>query len=244
MTKKFKKYFYLKNYVDYLGYLNRRRKFRRSYSQCGEDILVECALSTLKINKPSYIDIGTNHPIFQNNTFLFYQKGGSGLCIEPNPELFKVVKDTRGRDICLNVGIATFDSDSLSFYIMSSGGLSTFAKSEAEKYVKENNYGAQKIEKIINVPVIAVNSILKSYFPDGLDIMSLDAEGYDFDILKSLDFEKHRPKVICVETLRYETGGKLKKQSEIASHMVEQGYFLYADTYVNSIFVDKKIWPF
>lgn len=234
----FKKYFRLKNYVAYfLG------KYKKSYSQHVEDLLIESALQTLGVSNPPYLDIGANHPVLLNNTFLFYSKGGKGVCVEPNPEIFQKIKNRRGRDICLNMGIGTFDSDGADFYMMSSSGFSTFVKSEAEKCAKENNYGVQKIEKIIKIPLININTLMEKYFPDGVDLVSLDTEGYDFEILKALDFGKHRPKVFCVETLRYETTNKLRKQTEIIDYMTEHGYFLYADTYVNSIFVDKKAWP-
>jgi hypothetical protein len=38
-----------------------------SYSQCGEDILINYIFSLRGIVKPSYIDIGANHPFFINN---------------------------------------------------------------------------------------------------------------------------------------------------------------------------------
>lgn len=242
----FKKYFVLKNYINYFTYLIPclRGRCKESYSQHGEDLLIRSALKMIGVEKPSYLDIGTNYPILGNNTFLFYSKGSRGVCIEPNPELFKLILGSRKRDTCLNIGIGVTDGDSLDFYMMSSNALSTFVKSEADKYVKENNYGTQRIEKTIKVPVVSIDSIMTRYFSSGVDIVSLDTEGYDFEILKSLNLKKYRPKVFCVETLHYEKEQKLKKQDEIISYMTEHGYFLYADTYVNSIFVDKRIWHF
>ena len=42
-----------------------------SYSQCGEDILIKFFLDARKINKITYLDVGSNHPVKLNNTFLF-----------------------------------------------------------------------------------------------------------------------------------------------------------------------------
>ncbi len=244
--KNLKKYFLLANYSNYFSRLVTVLKggCRLTYSQHGEDILIKAALKMLGVEKPSYLDIGTNYPVLGNNTHLFYSQGSKGVCIEPNPELFELVIKSRKRDICLNIGIGIETSKGLDFYVMSGNALSTFVKSEAEKYVRENNYGTQKIEKVIKVPVMPVNFVLRDHFPNGVDVISLDTEGYDFEILKSFDFKKYRPKVFCIETLRYEKENKLKKQDDIIAYMIEQGYFLYADTYVNSIFVDKKIWSF
>lgn len=72
--------------------------------------------------------------------------------------------------------------------------------------------------------------------------MSLDTEGYVFKILKSLDFKNFRPEVFCVETLTYTENKTEKKETEIIDFMIEKGYFVYADTYINTIFVDKNKW--
>ncbi|MGB5027475.1 MAG: hypothetical protein WBO38_03165, partial [Chitinophagaceae bacterium] len=41
---------------------------RRSYSQSGEDIIVSYLFERMGIKKPTYLDIGANHPIALSNT--------------------------------------------------------------------------------------------------------------------------------------------------------------------------------
>ena len=45
------------------------RKWKKSYSQCGEDIIVGLVLDGLGIAKPTYLDIGTHDPVVLNNTY-------------------------------------------------------------------------------------------------------------------------------------------------------------------------------
>ena len=235
------KYLTLKNYKLYFKYhLNKKHKV--SYSQCGEDILMSCALTELGILKPTYLDIGTNHPILNNNTYLFYSRGARGICVEPDSELFRVIKRIRKYDTCLNAGIGPVDDENAVFYVMSSKPLGTFLQSEANKYVNDRNYGKQEIRKVTKMPLVSINTVMAKYFSPCAEIVSVDAEGYDLEIIASLDLQKYRPKVMCVETLRYGNNGKVEKQNEIIKYLTERGYFLYADTYVNSIFVDKTIW--
>jgi hypothetical protein len=66
-------------------YFNSDRKV--SYSQSGEDVIVDFIFQILKIQKPSYLDVGAHHPSYLSNTYLFYQKGCQGVCIEPDPVL-------------------------------------------------------------------------------------------------------------------------------------------------------------
>jgi len=61
------------------------------------------------------------------------------------------------------------------------------------------------------------------------DLVSLDVEGLELDILRTIDFSKHRPHVFCIETLSYAGGdGSGVKNSAIHALMLENGYLLHA----------------
>lgn len=82
-----------------------------------------------------------------------------------------------------------------------------------------------------------MNALMEQYFPHGVDVLSIDTEGYDLEILQSLDFAKYRPRILCVETLRFNEAGREEKQAAILDYVRAQGYVVYADTFVNTIFV-------
>jgi hypothetical protein len=67
-------------------------------------------------------------------------------------------------------------------------------------------------------------------------------EMFDEQIIRSIDFILYRPKVLCVETIEQNETGSFHKNTALIEHMINQNYFVYADTYVNTIFVDKTIW--
>jgi hypothetical protein len=122
---------------------------------------------------------------------------------------------------------------------MSGKTLNTFSKEEAERYV---SYGTQKIEQVVKMPLVSVNDIIKTHFDKAPDFISLDVEGYDFAILKSFDFAKYRPKVWCIETLTYTENKTETKIKETVDYLLSKNYFIYGDTYINTIFVDKEAW--
>jgi len=236
-----KKYLILKNYKNFLAY-HVRNKYKKSYSQCGEDIIIDAFLSGIGISKPTYIDIGTYHPILNNNTYFFYTKGGHGICIEPDNLFFDLIKRNRTRDISLNVGVGPQEIAEASFYKMSSHNLNTFIKSEANETVIKQYYGKQEIKDVVKIPLVTVNSLIEKYLDSTApDFLSVDAEGFDYEIIVSINLKKYRPKVICTETLRYSEEGNLEKEIDVADYLLKNGYVLYADTYVNSIFIDKKL---
>lgn len=210
-----------------------------SYSQCGEDIIINRILKRLNVLKLTYLDIGTNYPIKLNNTYKFYENGNTGVLIEPDPFFVNEIKKIRKKDIVLNIGVGIDNSDFSDLYIMSNKYLNTFSKSDAEKI---SSYGKNKIERIIKIPLININNIIKNNFEDCPNLISLDVEGLDFEILKTFNFKKYRPEVFCIETITYTENNKEQKNNEIINFMISNGYILYGDTYINSIFVDKRKW--
>ena len=212
--------------------------YKKSYSQCGEDLIVRYIFDVLRLPEPTYLDIGAHHPSHLSNTFIFYQNGSTGVNIEPDPQLFSYIKECRPRDINLNIGVSD-QKDILDFYVMSSSTLNTFSLEEAKKAESTK----VKIDKTLQIAVEPVNDILIEHFSDAPpDFLSLDVEGLDFAILQSFDFLRWRPKVICVETITYSEKRDGQKIKKIEQLLTEKGYFSYADTHINTIFVDSAIW--
>jgi hypothetical protein len=70
----------------------------------------------------------------------------------------------------------------------------------------------------------------------------LDIEGLDYDILNDWDFEKYRPEIFCIETITYTENNTENKIDKIIDLMKLKGYRVYADTYINTIFVSENAW--
>jgi hypothetical protein len=68
--------------------------------------------------------------------------------------------------------------------------------------------------------------------------LSLDTEGLDLEILKTIDFKRFRPKIVCAETLIVNS---TKMIAEIPLYMASQDYAVRGGSMVNTIFIDSKI---
>lgn len=210
-----------------------RGQGKASFSQVGEDRILDFLFSSLGIRHPSYLDIGTNHPVIGSNSYFFYQRGSRGVCVEPDPVLFEMIKRKRPKDICINAGIGMNETSEADFYIFPVSGWNTFSKKEAE-YRKANG---QPYNKVIRMPLKNINTIIRGNFKTNPDFISIDVEGLDFDIVKSLDFETLAPKVLVIETIRFGDSDKQEKQNTIIDFILSKGYKVYADTFVNTIFL-------
>jgi FkbM family methyltransferase len=216
-----------------------KRRGKRTYAQCGEDIVLKFLFKNyLKNEKPSYLDIGAHHPTYLSNTYIFYKENCYGVCVEPDPSLYEYFSKKRPLDVNLNVGVGLTDTTKCDFYVMSTKTLNTFSREQAEQYQKCEN---QKIERVIELPLWTVNSIIDKHFDTCPNLISIDIEGLDYEVLTSIDLEKYRPNVICVETLTYSENNTQKKLTEISDYLLKNDYLVYADTYINTIFVDQKM---
>ena len=118
---------------------------------------------------------------------------------------------------------------------MSNQVLNTFSFKEAKRMEKETSY---YIVNDLNIQLIPMNFILEEIkLPS---FISIDIEGLDYKVLKSLNIQKYRPAVIVAETLTFEpkTGGK--KIKKIIKLMLEKNYKIFADTRLNTIFIDAN----
>ena len=218
--------------------LKKPRNSYRTYAQGGEDIILNRFFESKGINKPTYLDIGASDPVKFSNTYFFYKKGARGVCIEPNHEIIKKFKRKRKHDQVLNIGIGVNDVQSADFYMMTWHEFNTFSKERAYKY-QAYYKGRNNIEKIIKMPLVNINTILEQYFEKAPDLISIDVEGIDFEIIKTFNFSKYMPMAFCIESIDLSEENKHIKNTELAAFMEQKGYGLYADTYINYIFIDS-----
>lgn len=212
-------------------------KESNSYSQAGEDAVLSFLFTDKKVINISYLDIGTNLPDNDNNTYLFYKRGCRGVCVEADRTLISEIQTKRPGDKIIHAGVSVDNQKESDFYIFNLKGLNTFDRDEAER---RSSSGVYKIDQVEKVPLITINKILEDYFSSGPDLLSIDIEGSDLKVLKSLDFNKYPIPVICVETCMYSENHVRPKDTTIAEFLITKGYEAYADTYINTIFVNKR----
>jgi hypothetical protein len=212
----------------------------RSYAQQGEDLVVE-QMFEAQLHAPmrSYVDIGAHDPVVGSNTYLFYRAGVRGLLVEPNPVYARKLREVRPGDEVLEAGIGPGEEDTAADYYVfrGDGQLNTFSKEQADSLVARG--GADILDHVAKVRLVNVNHALAARFPSGgPDYFSVDTEGFDLVILKSLDFARFRPKVVCAETCTLD--GHV--DDAIMALMKERGYSPRGGSFVNTVFCDDRLF--
>lgn len=197
----------------------------RSYSNAGEDLLIDAILGSRSTG--TYVDIGANDPTLFNNTKRFYDRGWSGINIEPNPLHFPALLKNRTRDINPNIGIA--DKEAIvPFYVLGEDTASTLGKEHARL---QHYYNDNSIQKVIDVPVARLDDTLDKYLTGRkIDFMSIDVEGQEMPVLRGNDWNKYRPYLILIEIAF--------NPKEIIDYLISLEYIPVLFTGGNGIFID------
>lgn len=203
---------------------------KKSYSQKGEDLIIEEILKGVK--NGFYVDIGAFDPSRFSNTKRFYLKGWRGINIEPDPRNFAKFRQRRKKDININIGVGR-ENSTMTFYMLFPNSLSTFSERNAKKHKKQ---GFRIVAKQ-KIQVCKLSDVLSKHARDVIDFVSIDTEGKETAVLRSNDWRKYRPRVLCIETLQ--STNKQKKNS-IEKYMVSKGYKEYFDNGLNTIFIDRS----
>jgi hypothetical protein len=133
-------------------------------------------------------------------------------------------------------GIGTDDVAEADYYVMTDPQLNTFDPDQIPRITER---GVARVERVIKMPLLNINRVFEEQFAGKApDLISIDVEGLDFAILKTLNFSRYRPKIICVETL---ITFKADHNPETAAFMASQGYRLMGLTFANSIFVEGRL---
>jgi hypothetical protein len=92
---------------------------------------------------------------------------------------------------------------------------------------------------VVKMPLLNINRVIAEHLGGvAPDLLSIDIEGLDLPILKTLDFDRYRPKVICAETLYTAT---FRHNPETAAFLTGKGYEVRGMTMANTMFVDRQL---
>ena len=88
---------------------------KKQYSCFGEDIFIKDFFKNDK--EGFYVDVGSYHPFFWNNTYLLYKKKWNGVNIDANPLSTELFNIARKDDYNFNLAVTNKKKIKLNFFI-------------------------------------------------------------------------------------------------------------------------------
>lgn len=181
-----------------------------------------------------YVDVGANDPDNMSVTKYFYLAGWRGINIEPIPEMIAKLKKSRPEDT--NEGVAISDKPGeLPFYqSVKNSGLSTLSAKIAASHRAEG----YEFTKIM-IPVTTLTAVLDEHAKGKSEItfLNIDVEGFEKQVLSSLDFKRYQPHVIMAESTAPLTETATHQAWE--SILIGNGYIFAMDDGLNRYYVHK-----
>ena len=226
----------------FFNILFKKNKYRKiSYSYGSVDLLLEHIFKNQ--SHGFYIDVGCQHPVMNNNTYLLYKKGWNGINIDLDKKNIDLFNFYRKRDLNLNFAISSQEGERDLFFYHDKSAINTVEKSVA-------NYQRAQVKEIKKVKTKTLNSIIENSKFNNLtiDFVSIDVEGHELDVIKGFDLKKYKPKVVIIEFLDL----SLKKleiknlniknflKSEIYQYMIDKNYTLVNLIHSDLVFVNNS----
>jgi FkbM family methyltransferase len=169
--------------------------YQITYAQNREDLILAGILRSIDVG--FYVDVGANHPQTDSVTKIFYDKGWSGINVEPQEHLVRELCRQRPRDINIQAGAASLPGTLRLRSFPAADGLSTFNTDLKRMY---DSHPPDPVHEEISVEVVSLGEILLKHRPLGdIHFLKVDAEGMELEVLLGNAWERFRPWVLCLE---------------------------------------------
>jgi FkbM family methyltransferase len=167
-----------------------------------------------------------------NNTYYFENEGWNGICFEPIPELFEQLKFNRKcklvqKAISDNVGFSQF------FKIE---GYSDMLSGLADKYPQDHiariNREIEQYNQNYDYIEVMCSTFDQEVNETNIDLLSIDTEGAELAILKTINFSKYNINIMLVEYNYY--------NSELLNLLYENNFEIVQQRGVDLIIKNKN----
>ena len=194
--------------IDCLFQKVRRRSFRIFYSskdgyfsQAGQDrFLNEVVFKGRKSG--IFVEIGAAEGITFSNTYFFEKElGWSGVCVEPMPEAFsKLIAARKCR--CVQACVTDFSGTGVFLAVDGvptlSGLVSKYDPKHVQRVQREAAASGEHTREL-QVTCSTFDELMEQSGLQHIDYLSIDTEGGELDLLKTINFERFSIKVVSVE---------------------------------------------
>lgn len=168
----------------------------RSYSQFGEDIIIQRYFPKDYIG--TCIEVGAADGIMGSNTLMFEKKGWKVICVEPNPILATECSKNRETLWECAIGEKVGYADLTIFHIPGSNQSAVSSIKVDERLREQHKQLIQKTE-IVKVKVETLDNIIDWSHLTNIDFLSIDTEGTELQVLRGFNIEKWKPKLLVIE---------------------------------------------
>ncbi len=209
----------IKNIAGSFGYtISKVKKWDIQYeNQITKDNFFDLYFSRINPEDFFFVQIGANDGKTHDPIYPYVTKYKlRGIVVEPQLEVFVLLQATY-KDFpnveCVNIAIAN-ESGTHPFYMVKESaktvknyaqmtGIATFHKDVLRHTIKNKIPAGVNVDDYIQeVPMksVSFNELLNERMISKIDLVQLDCEGYDYEIIKMIDFDRFAPDIVNFES--------------------------------------------
>ena len=161
--------FFLKNFIEKIYY---NKYSKKSYSISNVDLIIDRLFNN--INNGVYIDVGCNHPIKYNNTYILYKKGWRGINMDCDKDSIKLFNQHRKNDHNINAIVSSNEEVKELYYYHDRSAINTLSKDLVGSR-------STKPKKIIKEKSTTLNKIIENspFEKEKINLLSIDIENHE-----------------------------------------------------------------
>lgn len=177
-----------------------------------------------------FVQIGANDGITRDPIHKYVDKyGWSGVLVEPQKDMIEKARASyANKDNLIFENVAITPTDGLvELYVPKNPKISGCATITPGKHRRMGIYKKNNLLEIRKVQGISLDTLVKKHDIKKIDLLQIDAEGYDFEIIKSINFDKIKPIVINYERKHLSSNDRKEcvELLESNGYIVPKGYF-------------------
>ena len=188
-------------------------------------------------DKPNgfFLEIGADDGVRNSNTKFYEELGWNGMCVEPSHARFKELSENR-TCICENVAISDTIGE-VEFMDISgwgrglSGIVDKYDARHKNRIQSELKHPQNTGNQTITVKTDLLSNLLDKHGITEIDFCTIDTEGGEFDIIKTIDFDKYSIGIILVEN-NY-------KESNVNDFLTNKGYKRVTTLKIDDVYVKQ-----
>ncbi len=143
-----------------------------------------------------FVELGAFNGMDHSNTAFFeFYRHWKGILIEPSFQCYQQCIVNRPKSECVHA--ACVSSEYSSTVIRGDFNNITMASVDGARLNSTES-------ALVEVPALTLESIFDAHNVSTIDFLSLDAEGYELEILKGINFTKYRPSYLLIEVYRHD----------------------------------------
>jgi methyltransferase, FkbM family len=201
-----------------------------------------CVQFLMSVRGPElrFVQVGANDGVFDDPLRKYILNfPWRGILVEPQPDVFDKLRanytDLKDRLIFENAAIAA-DAEEISMYRpkpQGSNAVYAASVSSMDEKLTARQLGLKKGElERISVPCLTLDKLIERHTMPEIDLLQIDTEGYDFQVLRTLNLAKYSPLVI-----QFEHGQlKYREVDEVVQYLSRNNYsVLYGGRQIDTV---------